>query len=72
MERFLQFVNTSRKRDMTAEMIIETLKEHHIPFSDCRARGYDNAANMAEKYKDAKARILAFQCFIFSMWMPHP
>ena len=42
-------------------MILEILKEHDLPLSDCRAQGYDNAANMAGKYKGAQARILE-QC----------
>ena len=40
-----------------AQLIMDTLEEHAITLSDCRAQGYDNADNMAEKYKGAQAKI---------------
>ena len=39
------------------QLIMDTLEEHAVPLSDCRARGYDNAANMAGKYEGAQAKI---------------
>ena len=36
---------------------MDTLEEHAIPLSDCRAHGYDNAANMAGKYAGAQVKI---------------
>lgn len=58
IERILHIVDTSHKIGyQIAQMILETLKEHDIPLSDCRAQGYDNADNMAGKYKGAQARI---------------
>ena len=36
---------------------MDTLEEHAIPLSDCRAQGHNNAANMAGKYKGAHAII---------------
>ena len=35
---------------------MDTLEENAISLSDCRAQGYDNAANMAEKCKGAQAK----------------
>ena len=37
--------------------MMDTLEEHTIPLSDCRAQGYDNAASMAGKYGGAEAKI---------------
>ena len=57
-ERFLMFVDCSSKRgEDIAQLIMDTLEAHAIPLSDCRAQGYDNAANMAGKYKGAHAKI---------------
>ena len=57
-ERFLMFVDcSSKKGEQIAQLIMDTLEEHAIPLSDCRAQGYDNAANMAGKYKGAQAKI---------------
>ena len=58
VERFLKFVDCSGKTGSNiAEMITETLESHAIPLSECRAQGYDNAANMSGKYKGAQAII---------------
>ena len=58
VERFLKFVDCSDKTGSNiAEMITETLESHAIPLSECRAQGYDNAANMSGKYKGAQAII---------------
>ena len=35
----------------TAQLIMDTMKEHAIPLSHCRGQGYDNAASMAESVK---------------------
>ena len=52
------FADYSSKRvEEIAQLIMDTLEEHTIPLSDCRAQGYDNAANMAGKYKGAPAKI---------------
>ena len=57
-ERFLMFVDcSSKKGEEIAELIMDTLEKHAIPLSDCRAQGYDNAANMAGKYKGAQAKL---------------
>ena len=57
-ERFHMFVDGSSKRgDDIAQLIMDTLEEHTIPLSDCMAQGYDNAANMARRYKGAEAKI---------------
>ena len=59
VERFLTFVDCSDKTGAEiANMIIETLKEHGIPITDCRAQGYDNGANMAGRYNGAQAKVL--------------
>ena len=51
------FADCSSKRgEEIAQLIMDTLEEHAIPLSDCRA-GYDNAANVAKKYEDAQAKI---------------
>ena len=42
---------------MTKQMITETLERRAIPLADCRAQGYDNAANMSVKYNGAQAII---------------
>ena len=57
-ERFLMFANcSSKKGEDIAQLIVNTLEEHAILLSDCRAQGYDNAANMAGKYEGAQAKI---------------
>ena len=40
-----------------AQMITEALKSHAILLDDCKAQGYDNAANMSGKYHGAQAII---------------
>ena len=40
-----------------AQLITDTLEEHTILLSDCRAQGYDNAANMEGIYKGVHAKI---------------
>ena len=55
VERFLKFVDC--KNNTGSKMITETLKSHAIPLADCRAQGYDNAANMSGKYNGAQAII---------------
>ena len=55
MERFLKFVDFNDKiGSKIAQMITETLESHAIPLVDCRAQGYDNAANMSGKYNGAQ------------------
>ena len=62
VERFLKFVDCSDKTGSAiAQMITETLESHAIPLVDCRAQGYDNAANMSGKYNGAQA-IIQKQC----------
>ena len=62
VERFLKFVDFSDKTgSKIAQMITETLESHAIPLVDCRAQGYDNAANMSGKYNGAQA-IIKEQC----------
>ncbi|CAL4068470.1 unnamed protein product [Meganyctiphanes norvegica] len=57
-ERFLKFADCSNKKgEEIAKLITDTLEDHSIPLSDCRAQAYDNGANMAGKYKGAQARI---------------
>ena len=36
---------------------MDTLEEHAIHLSDCRAQGYDNAATMTGRYKGAQAKM---------------
>ena len=58
VERFLKFVDCSKKtRSKIAQMITETLESHAIPLADCRTQGYDNAASMSSKYDGAQAII---------------
>ena len=58
-ERFLRFVNCNEKTgEQIAAMILETLRDNHIPIQDCRAQAYDNGANMSEKYNGAQRHIL--------------
>ncbi|XP_013781317.1 uncharacterized protein LOC106465628 [Limulus polyphemus] len=44
-------------REEIAQLITDTLKEHVIPLSDCRAQAYDNVANVTGKYNGAQAKI---------------
>ena len=44
---------------------------HAIPLSDCRAYGYDNAANIAEKYEDTQAKKEQDSVAIFSLCGSH-
>ena len=61
-ERFLKFVDCNNKTgEEIARLILETLKEHTIPITNCRGQGYDNGSNMSGKYKGAQAHILK-QC----------
>ena len=56
------FVDCSNKcGEEIAQLIMDTLEEHAIPLSDCRAQAYDNAANMVGKYNGTQAKILE-QC----------
>ena len=48
-ERFLDFVHNQgrhSKTEVIASMILNTLKNHCIPFQNCRGQGYNNASNM--------------------------
>ena len=57
-ERFSMLADCSSKRgEEIAQLMMDTLEEYAIPLSDCRAQGYDSAADMAEKYKGAQAKI---------------
>ena len=57
-ERLHMFADCSSKRGgEIAQLIIDTFEGHAIPLSDCRAQGYNNAGNMAGKYKGAQAKI---------------
>lgn len=57
-ERFLKFADCSNKRgEKIVQLITDTLKEHAIPLSDCRAQAYDNGANMAGKYNGTQSKI---------------
>ena len=57
-ERFLVFNDCSSKKGKDiAQLIMDASEEHAIPPSDCRAQGYDNAANMAEKNRGSQAKI---------------
>ena len=57
-ERLLMLADCSSKRgEEIAQFIMDTLEEHAIPLSDCRAQGCDNDANMAGRYKGAQAKI---------------
>ena len=47
---------SSRRGEEIAQLIMDNLEEHAIHLSGCRAEGYDNAANMAERYKGAQAQ----------------
>ena len=52
------FADCSSKRGKEiAQLIMDTLEECVITLIDCRAKGYDNAANMAGKYEGAQAKI---------------
>ena len=41
-----------------AQLIIDTLKKHSIPLTNCRGQGYDNGSNMSGSYKGAQAIIM--------------
>ena len=58
-ERFLAFVDCNKKtgKDI-AQLIIDTLKKHSIPLTNCRGQGYDNGSNMSGSYKGAQAIIM--------------
>ena len=47
----------NKKGKEIAQLIMDTLEERATSLSDCRAQGYDNAANMAGKYNGAQAKI---------------
>ena len=56
VERFLKFVYCSDETESKiAQMTTEALESHAILLADCRAQGYDNAANMSGKYNGAQA-----------------
>ena len=58
VERFLKFVDCSDKTGSKIhQLITETLESHAISLADCRARGYDNWANMSGKYNGAQSII---------------
>lgn len=58
-ERFLAFVDCNKKTgEDIAKLIIDTLKKHSIPLTNCRGQGYDNGSNMSGSYKGAQAIIL--------------
>ena len=40
-----------------AHLTMDTLEEHAILLCECRAQGYDNAANMAGRHKCAQSKI---------------
>jgi hypothetical protein len=73
VERFLKYVDCSKKTGKKlAQMIMDTMVDHNIPLADCRAQSYDNAANMAGKYKGVQAKILAqYPAAIFSPYGCH-
>ena len=48
---------SSKRREEIVLLILNSLEEHVIPLSDCRAQGYVNADNMAGNYKGAQPRI---------------
>ena len=58
-EHFVRFVNIldSSGASLT-EVVLEKLKSHDIPISNCRGQGYDNGANMAGKNSGLQKRIL--------------
>ena len=57
--RFLCFENCSAKTGADiSNLILRTLEKYKIPIADCRGQGYDNASNMAGKYKGVKVLIL--------------
>ncbi|XP_065639578.1 zinc finger MYM-type protein 1-like [Hydra vulgaris] len=58
-ERFLEFVDCSKKTDEDiANIITSTLQKHKIPLMCCRGQGYDNGSNMKGLVKGAQARVL--------------
>ena len=63
-ERFLEFVNCSKKtgKDL-AELYLSRLKEHNLPVEDLRGQGYDNASNMSGIHKGVQSEILRHNQF---------
>ena len=59
VERFLTSVDYSDKPGTDIKDVVsETMNKNDTPIKECRAQGYDNGVNMAEKYKGAQGRIL--------------
>ncbi|XP_015120741.1 zinc finger MYM-type protein 1-like [Diachasma alloeum] len=55
-ERFLTFLpNCGHSGSALANALLNFLEVHGIDISDCRGQSYDNAANMAGKYKGMQA-----------------
>ena len=58
-ERFLKYVDLNEKTGIEiANMILETLQDQEIKFSDCRGQGYDNGSNISGKYNGAQSHLL--------------
>ena len=58
MERLLKFIDCSEKTESEiAQIIARTLEDQDIPFTDCRAQGYDIGANISGKCNGAPAII---------------
>ena len=68
VERFLKYIDCNKKTgEEIAQMIMDTMVDHHILLADIRAQSYDNGANMSDKYKGVQAKILAqYPAAIFS------
>lgn len=58
-EYFLDFINIHDSTGLyLSNVLVEKLKIYGISLNDCRAKGYDNGANMTGQYKGVQARIL--------------
>uniref|UniRef100_UPI00358EB2DD zinc finger MYM-type protein 1-like n=1 Tax=Myxine glutinosa TaxID=7769 RepID=UPI00358EB2DD len=58
-EHFLGFVVAPESTGLgLSDLILSSLEELNIPFSDCRGQSYDNGGNMKGKNKGVQARLL--------------
>ncbi len=66
-EHFTVFlVADGRTNESLANLILKKLKEHNLPFGDCRGQAYDNG-----KHKSAQARLLEVNPRAFLCQMGH-
>ena len=57
-EKLLDFMDCNKKKgEDIAALILNVLKKHQVPLTDCRGQGYDNGSNMSGCYKGAQAYI---------------